>query len=177
MRAAIILLCLAVPAFAQQDQRFGHQRQPEAPLPSSCGPDAQGFDVRVDDAGHSLLPPENGKAMVYFIHDDGSGVGGGSPTTRDAVDGSWAGANQGESWFAVAVAPGEHHVCATLQSFETGQLVELTHFNAEAGKSYFFRTRQFSSRSSDLLELEQIDSDEAGYLISLYPMAIANAKK
>jgi len=58
-------------------------------------------------------------------------------------------------------------IARRLQSFETGQLVELTHFNAEAGKSYFFRTRQFSSRSSDLLELEQIDSDEAGYLISL----------
>ncbi len=115
--------------------------------------------------------------MVYFIHDDGSGVGGGSPTSRDAIDGSWVGANQGESWFAVAVTPGEHHVCAAIQSFGIDQLAELTHFSAEAGKSYFFRTRLFSSRSADLLELEQIDSDEAGYLISLYPMAIATAKK
>ena len=86
------------------------------------------------------------KRMVYFIHDDGSGVGGGSPTTEDAIDGSWVGANQGESWFAVAVTPGEHHVCAAIQSSWFDQLAELAHFTAEAGKSYFFRTRLFTSQ-------------------------------
>jgi hypothetical protein len=135
------------------------------------------FEVKLDPAQHELMPPEAGKALVYFIHDDGSGVGGGSPTTRDAVDGSWVGANQGESWFAVAVAPGEHHVCAALQSSFLDERVELTHIKAEAGKSYYFRTQLLTSRSMELLELEPIDSDEAGYLISLYPVATATVKK
>src|ERR1700722_19908872 len=126
MRAAIILLCLSVPAFAQQTLPLRHQPLPQVPLPPTCGPAAQSFNVRLDDAGHSLIPTESGKAMVYFIHDDGSGVGGGSPTMRYAVDGSWAGANQGESWFAVVVAPGEHHLCATLQSSWLDEGAELT---------------------------------------------------
>ncbi len=176
MKTAIVFLCLAVSAFAQQSQRFGHQRQPEIPFPSSCGPAEMNFRVKLDPVQRGLMPPEAGKALVYFIHDDGSGDGGGSPTTKDAVDGSWAGANQGESWFAVAVAPGEHHVCAEVQSFP-GRRIELTHFIAEAGKSYFFRTRLFTSQTTDLLELEPIDSDEAGFLISLYPTATAKAKK
>ena len=178
MKTAIVFLCLGMTAFAQQDQRFGHQRQPEVPLPPSCGPGAQGFNVRLDDAGHSLLPPETGKAMVYFIHDDGSGVGGGSPTTRYAVDGSWVGANQGESWFAVAVTPGEHHVCAATsvvrdRPAERSSLISTPKQGRVTSSALAYST----SRSADLLELEQIDSDEAGYLISLYPMAIATAKK
>lgn len=177
MRAAIILLCLSAPAFAQQSQRFGHQPPPQVPLPSTCGPDAQSFNVRLDDAGPSLIPPESGRAIVYFIQDDGSGIGGGSPKMRYAVDGSWAGANQGESWFAVVVAPGEHHLCATLQSSWLAPGAELAHLTAKSGNSYFFRTRLFTSQTTSLLEFEPVDSDEAGYLISLYPTAIATPKK
>src|ERR1700733_4950297 len=114
MKTAIALLCLSVTAFGQQSERFGNQRPPEVPLPSACGPAGMKFEIKLDPVQHGLMPAEAGKAFVYFIHDDGSGVGGGSPTTRYAVDGSWVGANQGESWFAVAVAPGEHHVCAAL---------------------------------------------------------------
>ncbi len=176
MKTAIAFFCLSVTAFGQQSVRFGHQRQPEVTMPSACGPAGMKFNVKLDPVQHGLMPPEAGKALVYFIHDDGSGVGGGSPTTRDAVDGFWVGVNQGESWFAVAVAPGEHHVCAALQSSFIDRM-ELAHFTAEAGKSYFFRTRLFVSGSAYLLDFEPADSDEAAFLISLYPMATATAKK
>ncbi len=177
MKTAIAFLCLSLTAFALQREGLGQQpRQPEAPLPSACGPANLNYKVSLDRGQHGPVPPEAGKALVYFIHDDGSGVGGGSPTTRDAVDGSWAGANQGESWYAVAVAPGEHHVCTALQS-SLIQRMELAHFTAEAGKSYFFRTRLFVSGYAYLMDFEPANSDEAGYLISLYPMAKATAKK
>ena len=176
MKTAIVFLFLGVTAFAQQSERFGHQPPPQVPLPSTCGPDAQSFNVELDDAGHSLVPSKAGMATLYFVNDDGSGVGGGSPTTRYAVDGAWAGANQGESWFAVEVAPGERHLCAALQS-SFAQRAEATQLNAEAGKSYFFRTRLFVSGSAYLLDFRPTDSDEADYLISLYPMATATAKK
>ena len=179
MKTAIVFLCLSVTAFAQQSERFGNQRPPQIPLPSTCGPDAQSFNVSLDDAKHSLVPPQAGMAILHFVNDDGSGVGGatlGSPTTRYAIDGAWVGANHGESWFSVEVAPGEHHVCTALQS-SFFQGVELAHFTAEAGKSYFFRTRLFAWQTTGLLEFAPIDSDEAGYLISLYPMATAIAKK
>ena len=48
---------------------------------------------------------------------------------------------------------------------------------AVAGQSYYFRTQLLTSRSIELLELQKIDSDEAGYLYSEYPMATATAKK
>jgi hypothetical protein len=101
----------------------------------------------------------------------------GYPTTKYGVDGNWVGADHGDSWFAVAVTPGEHHVCTVLQSSFVGQRVELAQFTAEAGKSYYFRTQFVTSGTVELLEIERIDSDEAGYLFSEYPMATATAKK
>jgi hypothetical protein len=179
MRAAIILLCLSAPVFAQQKSGLG--RQPgQNRLASACGSQETSYKVKLDRSQHGPLPPQAGKALVYFIHDDGSGVGGAglaSPTIRYAVDGAWVGANHGESWFAVAVTPGERHFCSAIQSALLDERVELAHITAEAGKSYYFRTQLLTSRSIELLELQQIDSDEAGYLYSEYPMATATAKK
>jgi hypothetical protein len=178
MKTAIVFLCLGVTAFALQREGLGQQPAPDQ-LASACGPANVNYKVNLDRSQHGPATPEAGKALVYFIHDDGSGIGGaglGSPTPRYAVDGAWVGANHGDSWFAVAVAPGEHHVCTALQSSFV-QRVELAHFTAEAGKSYFFRTRLFVSGSAYLLDFEPADSDETAFLISLYPMATATAKK
>jgi hypothetical protein len=184
MRAAIVFLFLGVTAFALQREGFGEQPAQNR-LASACGPANVNYKVSLDRSQHGPIPPETGKALVYFIHDAGipdqiflSGkVTIGYPTTKYGVDGSWVGAGHGDSWFAVAVTPGEHHVCTVLQSSFVGQRVELTHFTAEAGKSYYFRTQLITSGSVELLELEWVDSDEADYLISLYPMATAKAKK
>jgi len=178
MKAAAVFLCLGVFALAQQKVRLG-QQPAQGRLASACGPQDQDYKVRLDRSQHGPVPPQTGKTLVYFIHDDGSGVGGaglGYPTTKYAMDGSWVGANHGDSWFAIAVAPGEHHVCTELQSSLVGERVELAHITAAAGKSYYFRTQLVTSRSVELLKLERIDSDEAGYLFSEYPMATATAK-
>lgn len=93
------------------------------------------------------------------------------------MNGAWVGANHGNSYFSVSVDPGEHHVCATLQSSVVDQRVELAHFTAEAGKIYYYRTRLVLSRNIELLELDPIDSDQAKYLISSYPLSISRPKK
>ncbi|MEI9969678.1 MAG: hypothetical protein WDM87_14035 [Terracidiphilus sp.] len=172
MKAAIVFFCLGLSAFALQKEGWG-QQPGQNRVVSACGPVDVNYKVSLDRSQHGPTAPEARKALVYFLHDDGSGVGGttlGSPTTKYSVDGAWVGANHGNSWFAVAVAPGEHHVCSVLQS-SLIQRLELAHFTAEAGKSYFFRARLFVSGSAYLLDFEPADSDEASYLISLYPMA------
>jgi hypothetical protein len=125
------------------------------------------------------MPPQPEKALVYFFHEAGISGGGliAYPTTKYGLDGDWVGADHGDSWFAVAVDPGEHHVCTSLQTSVFQERVELGQFTAEAGKSYYYRTRLVLSGTVELLELNQIGSDEAGYLYSKYPMATATLKK
>jgi hypothetical protein len=179
MEAAIVFLCLSVTAFAQQKERFS-QQPGQNRLASACGPAHINYKVDLDRSQHGPMPPEAGKALVYFVHEAGipfESITIGYPTTKYAVDGSWVGAGHGDSWFAVAVAPGEHHVCTVLQSSFVDQRVELAHFTAEAGQSYYFRTQLVTSGSIELLELERIDSDQAEYLISSSPLAKATAKK
>jgi hypothetical protein len=179
MKAALFSLCITVSVFAQQIDLSG-QQPGQGRLASACGPAAMSYKVNLDRSQHGPMPPEAGKALVYFIHDAGipfEKLTIGYPTTKYGVDGSWVGAGHGNSWFAVAVTPGEHHVCAVLQSSFVDQRVELAHFTAEAGKAYFFRTRLVMSQSVELLELERIDSDQADYLIASYPLATAHARK
>jgi hypothetical protein len=179
MKTAIAFLCLGVAALTQQTQLFSQQIE-QNKLASACGSADVDYKVSLDRTQHGPMIPEAGKALVYFIHEAGiqyEKLTFAYPTTKYGMDGNWVGADHGDSWFAIAVTPGEHHVCTTLQSSFVDQRVELTHFTAEAGKSYYFRTRLLTSRSIELLELQPIDSDEAGYLFSEYPMARSTPKK
>lgn len=179
MKTAAGFLCLIVFALAQQNELFSQQTGQNR-LATACGSANVNYKVSLDQSQHGPVLPQAGKALVYFIHDAGIPDGNpifAYPTLKYGVDGNWVGAGHGDSWFAVAVTPGEHHICTTLQSSFVEQRVELAHFTAEAGKSYYFRTQLVTSRSVELLELEKIDSDEAGYLFSEYPMATATAKK
>ena len=71
------------------------------------------------------------------------------------------------SYFSISVEPGEHHMCAT-----PGPVIALAHFNAEAGKVYYFRTRVFGSNTQSLFDFDPIDSDHAQYLIASYPLSV-----
>ncbi|MGD0155715.1 MAG: hypothetical protein ABSB50_06440 [Terracidiphilus sp.] len=182
MKAAVVFLCFAVSAFAQQKVRLG-QTPPGLRFAAACGPQTTNFKVKLDDSQHGPLIPQSGMAQVYFINDAGIRFGPPAGGVKYGVDGSWAGAGHGDSWFAFSVAPGEHHLCATLQSSfaaqvaQVAQRVELAHFAAEAGKSYYFRTRLVLSDSVELLEFVPIDSDQGEYLVSTFPMATAKPKK
>lgn len=140
---------------------------------AACGVGDVQFKVTLDNQLQAPAPAAQDKAQVYLIHDSGS-TGSGPfpyPTTKLAVDGVWVGADHGDSWFAVSVAPGEHHLCAALQSSIVDYRVELAHFTAETGKAYYFRTRLLLSKGVEYLELVPIDSDQGNYLAKTFPMS------
>ncbi len=167
MRIFVLAMLLAVPVLAQP-----------SPIPTAaCGPDGVNFNVKRDGPPHTLAQPDPGKARIYFFHDAGGASILGYPTVRIAVDGTWAGANHGNSYFSVSVDPGEHHVCVNLQSSLVARRVELAHFTAEAGNIYYYRTRLVVSRSVELLVLEPIDSDQGNYLVETVALAVSKAKK
>ena len=168
MKVALVALLFAASALAQT---------PSAVLPPSCGTIRADFKVKLDDTQHTVAQPEAGRARIYFIHDSGSSLFFAYPTTKIGMDGVWVGANHNDSYFSVSVAPGEHHLCAILQSSLVGGRKELAHLTAEAGKTYFYRTRLVMSKEVELLELEPFDSDQAMYLIASYPLSISTPKK
>ena len=167
MKTALVMLLIAVPAFAQVVP---------APSTAACGLDSVSFKVKTDQSQHTLTQPDPEKARVYFIQDAGTSMGLGYPTVKLGLDGKWVGANRLNSYFSLSVDPGEHHVCVMLQSSLLAQRVELAHFMAEAGKTYYYRTRLVMSREMELLELDPIDSDQGTYLVALFPRSVARPK-
>jgi hypothetical protein len=144
---------------------------------AACGPENVGFNVKRDKNATPSAQPEPGKALVYFVQDAGPSGGIAYPTTRLGIDGAWVGANKDSSYFAASADPGEHHVCAMIQSSLVDNSVELAHFTAEAGKVYYFRTRLLLSRSMEFLELTPMDSDEGWNLVTSYPRGSSQPKK
>lgn len=140
---------------------------------AACGPSDITFDVKLDTMHHNLVQPENEKALIYFIQDIGLRS---NPydVTKVGVDGAWLGANRGNSYFSVSVTPGEHHLCIQAQAqHASGKVIELAHFTAEAGNVYYFRIRNFMWEAQRIL-LEPADSDQAQYMINLYPLSTSH---
>jgi hypothetical protein len=154
MRSAFIALLFAASAFAQE---------PAVIATSACGPEGGSFRVKLDQSQHTLAQPDPGKALAYFLQEKGTDAF--AVTTKIGIDGAWVGANKNSSYFAVSVDPGEHHVCANVQSFR-GHRVGLVHFTAETGKVYYFDARVAYGEGADLyFFLGAVDSDQARYLI------------
>ena len=168
MKVVVLAFFLTVSIFAQAQV---------AHIALACGPDNVDFKVKLDENEHSPAQPAQGKALVYFIHDSGNTTVIAYPTTKMGLDGAWVGANHGSSYFYAFVDPGEHHVCADLQSSLYEDRTELAHFSAEAGKVYYYRTRLVMSGSLELLELDPLDSDQGSFLVSLFPLSVSTAKK
>jgi hypothetical protein len=166
----MVLIVFAVSAIAQNKP---------AVAAAACGPKDIQFDVERDKAAHTAAQPEAGKALVYFVQDFGRTNCWGScgVTVKIGLDGAWVGANQDNSYFAVSAAPGEHHLCAKPQPGSLRDLVGLAHFTAEAGKTYYFRTRLFGGQNQALLDFEPIDGDQAGYLIATFPLSVSRRSK
>jgi hypothetical protein len=168
MKIVFVAMFFAVSTFAQN---------PSSRIAPACGPRNVSFDVKQDDSQHTVTKPEPGKAQVYFIQDksvESFGVGG-TVVSMIGIDGAWEGENKDDSYFSVPVEPGEHHVCANVQS-RLGHPMELSHFIAEAGNVYYFRERVVPSLYGVYLFLEPVDSDEAKYLIATYPLSVSHKK-
>jgi hypothetical protein len=159
-------------------------------LPDSCGSDKTQFDVKTQKHAPAPAPPAEGKAQIVFLETMDRNLGCwscGSPTSRIGMDGGWVGANQGNSWFAIDVAPGEHHLCTDWQSaFGTlKKKIGMAEFTAEAGKTYYFEVKVRikevgSDNSSDVdrdLDFAQISDDEGKFRLQSAALATSSLRK
>jgi hypothetical protein len=172
MKALLVFFLLAAPAFAQDTAST-------SPGLAACGPDNVKFAAKEDRAQQSLPQMEPGKALVYVIEDYAALCHGGCATVRVGLDGTWIGANRAKTYFFFAIAPGEHHLCSNWQSsLETYySLYSVANFTAEAGRTYYFRTRAWFSYQVPRLDLDAINSDEGSYLVATSSLAVSHAKK
>ena len=111
-----------------------------ATLPDACGDEKAKFDVATKKGQPEPGPPEAGKSQIVFIEAVDECGGCSTPPMRFGGDGDWSGANKGNSYFAVDVIPGEHHLCAALQgSFGVSkQEPRWANFVALPDKVYYF---------------------------------------
>ncbi|MGB8062863.1 MAG: hypothetical protein WCF26_13270 [Candidatus Sulfotelmatobacter sp.] len=104
-------------------------------LPDSCGNDKVKFAVKIEEGQPVPAGPVEGKAQIVFIESENQPIG---PfmhaTVRLGMDGAWVGANYGNSYFALTVDPGVHHLCASWE----GKNVDATSFTADPGQVYYF---------------------------------------
>ncbi|MGC1088080.1 MAG: hypothetical protein WA894_06560 [Candidatus Acidiferrum sp.] len=177
LRFALIALILASPVFAQDTS--------SNPLTAAgCGPNEVRYDVKTSDKQHPTSQPDAGKALVYVIGDSWSdhvAIHIGTPPMRFGVDGTWQGANGYRSYFFFQVTPGDHRLCTNAQSIDQRVFKSSTaaiSFTAEAGKSYYFRTKSpEAALSYEGLKLVPVDPAEALVLISSASYSTFHIKK
>lgn len=176
MKTLVAVLLFALQVYAQDQAEA-------ARAAAGCGPNDVQFSVKRDKSRHPVAQPEAGKALVYFFGDedrDQAGLHIGGITTRWGIDGTWAGANDRNSYFFVSVTPGEHKVCTRQQSkiyALTKNSAALT-FTAEAGKAYYFRTRTpVRQHRTHSVELEAVDPAAAQLLIADSAFSVSQRKE
>jgi hypothetical protein len=154
--AAIVLLsCCAL----AQDKRAISRAE------VGCGPQDVKYEVKTDESQHPTPTPKDGKALIYVVAD-------GHLTSIFGFDEMWVGAvNGGVSggrYFFVPIDPGEHHVCAMLQSSlpARGPRVSVHSLKAEPGETYYFRTRLVGISTGFVLQLDQLDPDEGRWFVA-----------
>ena len=151
-----------------------------SPLPDSCGDGKVTFDVKTETGQPAPAAPAEGKAQIVFIEDEDGPI---APfmhvTIRFGMDGAWVGANNGNSYFALPVDPGVHHLCASWQS-SLGRLkknVHLTSFTAEPGQVYYFAAQvTVASRDSVIFGLSQLNEDEGKYRVKESKLSTSKPK-
>jgi hypothetical protein len=133
-------------------------------LPDSCGNAKVKFDVTTEVGQPVPAGPVEGKAQIIFVENENHMIGPFmNATVRFGVDGSWVGATKGNSYFAVTVDPGVHHLCA----FWERKNVDVTPLAAEPGKVYYFAAQvNVESKYSITFGLSQLNEDEGRYRVS-----------
>jgi hypothetical protein len=122
--------------------------------------------------------------LVYVIgaaRSDYVDVHIGTPPTRFGIDGTWVGANAYRSYFFFPVEPGDHRLCTNVQS-KLERVVKssaaATSFTAEAGKTYYFRTKTpIGEDSRGGMKLVPVDPAEAQLLIAATAFSTFRLKK
>ncbi|HLW54883.1 MAG TPA: DUF2846 domain-containing protein [Candidatus Angelobacter sp.] len=171
---SIVAILLCASGLLAQSQHIAARAAP------ACGVDKVHFEVAKSGDHHPPASAEAGRALVYIVAEEMDGCDSYCPaTSKVGLDGAWAGANQGNSYFYFAVDPGEHHLCATWHSKVAlnKRRIALANFTAEAGKVYFFRTRVLETiEQGPHLDLDPINSDEGRFLVASYPYSSARVR-
>jgi len=161
-------------------------------LPDACGKDGEKFTVSTQKnqskSGNGPAGAEADQAQIVFIETIEKEVAGFcigcDVTTRIGLDGTWVGANKGNSYFVQNVSAGEHHLCANWQS-NIGQLaknVDVAALTAEAGKVYYFEAKVVMQQRDaghgqtfevNQLTLKQLSEDEGKYRVKIYALSTA----
>jgi hypothetical protein len=156
----------------------------ETRVAPSCGPDKVKFEVKTEKNRHQVGKPDAGKALVYFIADNSAFASLPRPTTRAGVDGEWVGAAQGNSFFYFSVDPGEHHLCASWQTWvgpgvDVAHKTAAAHFTAELGGVYYFRVKNIYRKDAGrpFIKLELLDTDEGQLLANTFSLSTFGQKK
>jgi hypothetical protein len=190
---AVIILAVATPAIARAQVSIppanGPQAAPAGPQATiGCGPSNVNWDVTTDEKNHPTAAPEPTKAHLYLIQDDTEYVPHPRPSVRFGIDGQWVGATHSNSYFFVAVDPGEHLVCINWQGMvgAGGQHREsVLHLTAEAGTDYYFTAHDVYHGGGPgpytgpppFVVFTQINSDQAMMMMSRYAYATSTPKK
>jgi hypothetical protein len=172
-----VVLLWGVVSVAQEQAIIGHAR-------AGCGSGNVQFEVKTDPSHHPTAQPAPDKALAYVVENLRAGCFLCDTTTKVGLDGAWVGATKDNSYFSFSVEPGEHHLCAELQSVPSGsETISLANVTAEAGKVYYFRARLTDQNNSGkggvdwAVDLEPINSDEGQLLIASYGVSTYRQKK
>ena len=169
MKTIATILLLSCCALAQDKRAISRAEV-------GCGPQDEKYEVKTDESQHPAPTPEDGKALIYFVAD-------GHLTSVFGFDEKWEGAVEGGRYFFVPVEPGEHHICAMLQSLMTRRVltwlprVSVHSLKAEPGGTYYFRTRMVGISTGFVLQLDQLDSDEGRWFIAWSKFSTSHPKK
>ncbi|MGB2639492.1 MAG: hypothetical protein WA857_21225 [Candidatus Acidiferrum sp.] len=177
LRTALVVLLFVSPALAQDSA-------PNPLAAAGCGANEIQFDVKTNKKQHPTAQPEPGKALVFVIGaawSDYVALHIGTPPTRFGVDGTWVGANGYRSYFFFSVEPGDHRLCTQVQSKLSNLVKSSTaaaSFAAEAGKTYYFRTKSpHGAASNEDIRLVPVDPAEAQVLIAASAFSTFHLKK
>lgn len=182
MKTALAILLLVSSALAQDHAAI-------VAAESACGPAQVSFSAIADGNQHPNPQPDPDKALVFVIGDLGQCTtctnnhtiitNVDSAVVKVGVDGSWMGANRGNSYLYFDLTPGEHHLCVNWQSrwSERAHAFAMANLNAEAGKVYYFRARLFPGEADFFLDLDATNSDQGKYLVASTPYSVSHPKK
>jgi hypothetical protein len=135
---------------------------------SACGPREVRFEVKADQSQHPTPVPQNGKALLYVVQEDGI-------SSRFGVDGKWLGADKGRTYFVVPIDPGDRHVCV-IGRIGVLTRVYLRQLNAEPGVSYYLVPEFIRGAFGPKFTVNLVDADEGRYLVARAKFSVSRPK-
>jgi hypothetical protein len=174
---ALLLLCtsllLSVPALAKSNTI----------LPDGCGDDAVKFDAKQENDNPGLPALADGMALIVFSENMPSEMKV-QTTTRFGADGAWVGATKGDSYFTLSVDPGDHNLCASMQSAPSRMkktFTQVATLTAEAGKVYYFEAAinviGGYNASIESFDFAQLSEKDGKYRVKAWKFATSKPKK